>query len=70
MKIMFAGDSWAIRAFTETNHDRLGNFCYPGDKRLADYWDIEYFPCFAGGQGNLVILDKLKSVVADNIPII
>lgn len=68
---MFAGDSWAIRAFTEQNYNRLGNTCYPGDVRLADYWDIDYDFCFAGGQGNLVVLDKLiTKEISPDVPIV
>lgn len=56
--ILYVGDSWAIRGFTPSNYDKIGQVL-PDDVRLADYWDRPYTTCFAGGQGNLVLLDRI-----------
>lgn len=65
--MIFAGDSWAIRAFTPENYEtRIGGYHRPGDVRLAEFWGVDYDLCLAGGQGNLVILDKLVDMKLDN----
>jgi hypothetical protein len=71
MKYVYAGDSWALKGFTEQNYN-LGNIMpMHDDVRLADHWNIPYVHALAPGRGNLVILDKIlqKNLSAD-IPII
>jgi hypothetical protein len=68
MKYIFAGDSWALKGFTNSNYDIGNNNPMPGDIRLADYWGIEYIHCLAPGRGNLSVLDKLK--LMPNLPIV
>lgn len=73
-KIILAGDSWALKAYTNHNYITSNQQLYPepGDIRLADFWDVEYKCCFAPGEGNLKILDRIKILVANDnkIPII
>lgn len=61
---IFAGDSWALRGFTNDNYI-YNSEMRDDDVRLADYFNIPYVPCIAGGQGNLFILDKIISL---NLP--
>jgi hypothetical protein len=63
VKMLYAGDSWAIKGFTLTNYDKRP--IEPTDVRMADYWNIEYSCCFAGGQGNLALLDKIIGLNLD-----
>jgi len=64
MNILYVGDSWAIRGFTEENYDKIG-VQLPDNFRMADYWNIDYSTCFAGGQGNLALLDKIIELNPD-----
>lgn len=71
MKYIFAGDSWALKGFTEQNYHFGNNDPMLGDKRLADYWGLDYQYCLTPGKGNLSVLDKLLSMDIDaNVPII
>lgn len=63
--IVFAGDSWAMKGFTEENYMH-NTKPMPGDIRLADHWSIEYQHALAPGQGNLEILDKILSLDLDS----
>jgi len=65
MTYVFAGDSWALKGFTNDNYDKGNTHPVSGDIRLADHWPWKYQHCLTPGQGNLACLDKL---VAMNIP--
>lgn len=64
MSILYVGDSWAIKGFTPANHNKIGQ-TFSDDVRMADYWDLPYSCCFAGGQGNLALLDKIIKLNPD-----
>jgi len=68
---IFAGDSWALKGFTNDNYGK-GNRCpLPGDERLADHWPGPYQHCLTPGQGNLACLDRLISMrVPATVPVI
>lgn len=71
MKYVFAGDSWALKGFTEDNHNKGNSRPLPGDVRLADHWPWQYSHCLTPGQGNLACLDRLVSMqVPDDVPVI
>jgi hypothetical protein len=59
MSYIFAGDSWALKGFTEENYAFGNNNPMPGDVRLADHWGLPYKFALAPGKGNLSILDKI-----------
>jgi hypothetical protein len=59
MKILFAGDSWASKGYTNNNYNKLPYEFLPTDTRLPDFWDIEYEICLGIGQGNLYTLNKI-----------
>jgi hypothetical protein len=65
MKILYAGDSWAIKGYTEQNYSVNVNWHIDGDTRLSDFWPVEYECCFAGGRGNLEILEKIQKLNID-----
>lgn len=68
MKFLFAGDSWASKAWTEENHLLQSN---PSDVRLASHWPWPYQLCQTLGQGNLDLLQKiLKLNLPNSIPIL
>lgn len=71
MKYIFAGDSWALKEYTQENHN-IGNYNpLPGDVRLADYWVWQYELCVAPGQGNLSCMEKIKNLnLPPHVPII
>lgn len=62
MKYIFAGDSWALKGFTEENYAFGNNDPMPGDVRLADHWAIPYDYALAPGRGNLSVLDKITEL--------
>jgi len=62
MKYIFAGDSWALKGFTNDNYDIGNNDPLPGDICLADHWNIPYKCALAPGKGNLSILDKILNL--------
>lgn len=71
MKIIFAGDSWALKGFTPENYDKGNNDPLPGDLRLADYWPWKYHLCLCPGRGNLAVLDKLVGMnLSSDIPVV
>ena len=71
MKYIFAGDSWALKGFTNDNYNIGNNDPMPDDVCLADHWGIEYQHCLTPGRGNLSILDQLiKMNVAEDVPIV
>lgn len=71
MKYIFAGDSWALKGFTEDNYDKGNQQPLPGDTRLADHWYIEYQHALAPGKGNLSVLEKIVAEIkSDSVPII
>lgn len=65
MKILFAGDSWAAKGYTEDNYHLTPDDILPTDTRLADYWPVEYQLCLGVGRGNLYTLQR---IVEMNIP--
>lgn len=68
---IFAGDSWALKAFTKENYSIGNHNPLPGEIRLADYWPWSYDVCVAPGQGNLSCLKKIQDKNIDpNVPII
>jgi hypothetical protein len=71
MNYVFAGDSWALKGFTQENYAFGNNDPMPGDVRLADHWPWQYQHCLTPGQGNLVCLDRLVSMnLPKDVPII
>ena len=62
MKYLYAGDSWASKGFTQQNWNIFSDLPVTGDVRLADFWQIPYQSLFAGGQGNLVLLEKIQKL--------
>jgi hypothetical protein len=71
MNYVFAGDSWALKGFTNDNYDKGNQQPLPGDVRLADHWNIEYQHALAPGKGNLSVLEKLTSKIKSELePII
>jgi len=71
MKYIFAGDSWALKGFTNENY-AVGNSCPMGsDVRLADHWEIPYVHCLTPGRGNLSVLDRFLTMNVDpTVPVI
>lgn len=71
IELIFAGDSWALKGFTNENYNIGNDQPLPGDIRLADHWPWTYQHCLTPGKGNLVCLDRLiRSNVPKHIPII
>jgi hypothetical protein len=71
MKYIFAGDSWALKGFTNDNYDKGNSAPVPGDVRLADHWPWQYKHCLAPGQGNLACLDRLIAMrVPATVPVV
>jgi len=71
MKILFVGDSWAAKGYTNDNYDKLPYEFLPTDTRLADFWSIEYDCCFGVGRGNLHILDQIVELqLPPDMPIV
>jgi len=71
MTYIFAGDSWALKGFTDSNYDKGNQQPLPGDVRLADHWPWPYQHCLSPGQGNLACLDKLIDMrVPSTVPVI
>ncbi len=69
--MIYAGDSWALKGFTETNHDRGNQTPDPEDRRMADHWGMSYVNCLSPGRGNLSVLDRFVSkTVAKTTPVI
>lgn len=60
-EMIYAGDSWAIRGYTEANY-KMQDTPAPGDKRMCDYWDVDYQTVYAPGQGNLAVLDRIQQL--------
>lgn len=71
MKLIFAGDSWAIKGYTEDNYHHNNLDPMPSDTRMADYWTWSYSGYYRPGYGNLVLLDHLvKNNIDPKTPII
>lgn len=71
MNYIFAGDSWALKGFTEQNHNKGNSAPMPGDVRLADHWPWQYELALAPGKGNLAVLRQiLKLQPRPNTPIV
>lgn len=69
MQYFFIGDSWALKGFTEQNHNSY-NFDL-GAVRLPDFWLLKYQCHSLGGKGNLVCLDYLLDQnLPANLPIV
>lgn len=62
MTYIFAGDSWALKGFTEQNYDHGNTDHEPGDVRLADHWPWSYQLAVAPGQGNIAVLRRIMSL--------
>jgi hypothetical protein len=60
MNIIYAGDSWALKGFTDENFDKGNQEPLPGDIRMADHWPVEYDICCTPGKGNLSCLSHFK----------
>lgn len=59
MSYVFAGDSWALKGFTEQNYNQGNTKPQPGDQRLADHWPWQYQLALAPGQGNIAVLHQI-----------
>lgn len=71
MTYIFAGDSWALKGFTEQNHNRGNTGHEPGDVRLADHWPWPYQLALAPGQGNIAVLRRILALApAPHTPVI
>jgi len=71
MKILFAGDSWAAKGYTDDNYDKSPDDFLSTDTRLADYWPVEYDSCFGIGRGNLYTLDRIVELqLPSTVPIV
>jgi len=69
--IVFAGDSWALKGFTQENYAYGNNNPMEGDVRLADHWEIPYVHCLTPGCGNLSVLDRFLVMNVDPaVPVI
>jgi len=70
-QFVYAGDSWALKGFTNDNYNIGNNNPMANDVRMADHWELPYTYCLTPGKGNLSILDKLLRMnIHDNIPIV
>jgi len=68
---IFAGDSWALKGFTEENYAVANQEPLPQDIRLADFWNLDYQTIVTPGRGNLACLDKIvQANINPNLPII
>jgi len=71
MTVIFAGDSWAIKGFTEQNFHWSDMDPMPGDRRMADHWPWSYRGYYRPGMGNLDLLDHMiKLGIESACPII
>ena len=71
MKYILAGDSWALKGYTNDNYNKKSNQPLPSDTRLADHWPWTYQHCLTPGHGNLACLDRLISMqIPQHIPVI
>ena len=71
MNYIFAGDSWALKGFTDLNYNKGNQQPLPGDERLADHWPWPYQHCLTPGQGNLACLDRLVAMrVPVDVPVV
>jgi hypothetical protein len=68
MKYIFAGDSWATKAYTPENKNI--NQLLPNDVRLADFWGLPYSHQFSLGLSNLEVMDKIARHHNNNLPIV
>jgi hypothetical protein len=59
MNYIFAGDSWALKGFTEQNHNKGNTEPLPGDVRLADHWSWHHELALAPGKGNTAVLRQI-----------
>lgn len=70
-KLIFAGDSWALKGYTPENYNIVNSDPLPGDTRLADHWPWRYDLCVAPGKGNLTCLAKICNLkIASSVPIV
>jgi hypothetical protein len=68
-KLIFAGDSWALKGYTPMNYKSYGASSI--DIRLADFWDIDYSCSSSVALSNLDVLDKIVSAkLPPSLPII
>jgi len=65
MKILYVGDSWAMKGYTKQNYFGGERRFDKNDVRMADFWSVEYDHCFAGGCGNLEILINIQKLKID-----
>ncbi len=59
--MIYAGDSWALKGFTDQNYNRGNQTPDAEDSRMADHWGLSYTCCLAPGKGNLSVLDRFLS---------
>ena len=59
MKYIFAGDSWAEKAYNESNYNQKRT---QQDQCLADFLGQEYMLCALPGESNLDVLDRIKQL--------
>ena len=62
---IYAGDSWALKGFTDDNWDRANHQPVDGDVLMADHWGMSYEHCLYPGHGNLEIMDRFLTM---NVP--
>jgi hypothetical protein len=68
---IFAGDSWALKGFTNENYHYGNNDPMPEDVRLADHWPWTYDYCLTPGRGNISCMQKLQQKKVDpTVPLI
>lgn len=65
MTYIFAGDSWAVKAYTNENYMSDPIDLMEGNNRLADHWGLPYDIALAQGKGNLDILEKILELKID-----
>lgn len=71
MNFILAGDSWALKGFTDGNYHWGNDDPMPEDRRLSDYWPWTYQGYYRPGRGNLELLDHLlKNNIDSDTPII
>lgn len=67
MTYVFAGDSWAMKAFDDKNWNT--GWYQENDFRISDVWQVPYVSCYAPGHGNLECMRRIKALETDR-PII
>jgi hypothetical protein len=68
VKYIFAGDSWATKAYSFENKNL--KMLLDTDRRLADYWNISYSHRYSLGLSNLEVMDQIVRLNDTTTPII